>query len=593
MGKINWSQVEIDFCEGAKEVIAKMAKSGKKEKSLTFWVHVDYPPVFVYTADEGDGDGAAEFWVESLFESYEDEDREVDYQALEKKIFKHFGNACMKLKEENAFDPLVEDYMSIWVATVDTDRKQICTVGDMSEAKGLFEEEKKLKFDLTMIGKGRAKEQWWWADYKTNYEDEVKFKPTKYEIEKKLGIDFTTWYGESMADKGLPTFKTSLKSTTKLLDWMWADEHEVWSYKLCALMDAIGVKNIEYYPLTISHKTLKQKSKSYYKLANIVGVSNAVESTGYDQPDCFENLDSIGFEEDHLKGNKKKLDKIKLKIFRAKSGRNHGLVMDNDLKMAIEANGISGIEFKEIPFWQSNRMAQLEKLHKEGNLGATLRLGLAYMKGEEVEKDKKKALELIEAVLFGDSKEARKELCDGYLERGRNAETKWGKYVIGVNYHLNDKLDRAEKILQEASDLGYKRAAKYLKKLKSNPLNNLDWKDWGFWKKLSLKDIQKLVSNGADFSEELDQVMHFGAKKEVFEFLLEKQGDKINTKVNQFGHSLLMNAFGYKKSYVKALVNAGANVNHIDNYKNTVLSFAKSMEQDQEIIDLLTEKGAK
>ena len=65
-----WLQVEAEFYENAKDVFLQFESENIKESSLSFWVHLMYVGVIVYTEEEDDGDGIGSLDVPILWDAY-------------------------------------------------------------------------------------------------------------------------------------------------------------------------------------------------------------------------------------------------------------------------------------------------------------------------------------------------------------------------------------------------------------------------------------------------------------------------------------------------------------------------------------------
>lgn len=408
-GKIDWQEVEKEFVIQAKKALVKLAKTGKKEKALTFWIHVDRMPVYIYTEEFPDSTGVGGFHLKSLQTEF-DREKRTAYKSLERGILKAFTQGCKMLKKTGAFNQLLDGYMTVWVATVDTDRKMACTVGDIKKSAGIFEEHA-LSFDLSMMGKGLANKKWWFAEYDLLGNDELDFGNAFKKIKDKNGARLTTWDGVSMKDINFPKLKGTMKSNTIAPDWIYCSQHEVWSYRLVKLLKAIGVTNIETFPMEVFHQSTKQKSETYYHFVNVVGANNRIIAI-QDGKKNWQEYDFISANEYRLRGRKTALENSKQKLFRVASVRNSGLAVDNEVKLACEKNGITGIKFREIPFLKVDEVKILQEQIKKGNSKAHFRLGIVYSEGLVVKKDLKKATAIFEEVLLADEQQMDQDYID-------------------------------------------------------------------------------------------------------------------------------------------------------------------------------------
>ena len=127
-----WSTVEQEFYSNAKKAILNLISKDFKSSHITFWVHVEYPPFFIYSES---GSEVAKFDVPILWDAYEKyEESRVDmpisHDDLAKKLFDHCGKSIEKMAVEKCFDEIVDNALSIEFQTVDEQ------FGEVVEIKG-------------------------------------------------------------------------------------------------------------------------------------------------------------------------------------------------------------------------------------------------------------------------------------------------------------------------------------------------------------------------------------------------------------------------------------------------------------------------
>ncbi len=462
----NWNKIEQEFYEGAERAISALAQNGTLS-SITFWSHVEYMPVHIYTEEQYGGSGAFSFTVPTLAKNY-NSDHAMGYSEIGENLVTHFGHACQRLKENKIFDPLVDDQLSVWIETAATKRKKICTVGNSSKIDSVFAMED-LSFDLTATRSATTKEKWWFASCASLAPEKLELQPQFHEVLSDRGDSVMSWQGESLAKHKDLRFKANIQSTRQLSDWMYANAYEVWSYKLCALMKELGVTNIEYYPIQVTHEDLQETSDLFYQLAIVVGTNENVILVTEDDTELHDW--EPFFEKEFLRGKKQLLDNTSLKVFRVDRVENYGLVIDNTVKTALEANQITGIDFFEIPFWNCNELELLRLRHTGGDLRASVRLARMKLFGLGIPKEEEQAKEIIDTIIdAGDTKAFQELMYDTmsshYLWKEYRGSG-WYYYLLGVEKHFDQDEQLATIQLEKAIQLGSHRAKRLLKKMQT------------------------------------------------------------------------------------------------------------------------------
>lgn len=125
-----WSVVEQEFYSNAKNAISNLINKDFKSSHMTFWVHVEYPPFFIYSES---GYEVAKFDVPILWDAYEKYeerrgDMPISYDDLAKKLFEHCSNVIEKMTIEKCFDKIVDNTLSIEFKTVDEEFGEVVEI---------------------------------------------------------------------------------------------------------------------------------------------------------------------------------------------------------------------------------------------------------------------------------------------------------------------------------------------------------------------------------------------------------------------------------------------------------------------------------
>jgi hypothetical protein len=309
----------------------------KNIEEVTFYFHPDNQNGEIDISFNDSGDYDSDEYLPELAALMDKSN--LDQFDKEKYVIfkKHISLVLKKLFEDNSFKQKI---LYVYCQHVDEDKEIILKI-EPSNKKNLFPDPQEYRFDLSMLNQERAKSQWWKV-VTPPWQNDRPFQNLELAVE--IDDEFVPWCGESLKHIDIKTIELiSENKIKKLWDYESSDLEEVFSKRFCQMLDQIGVKNIEYYPLKVTCKATKQSSSTYYKLANIVGLVEGVSfyEKGKETPAKKPRLNNS------LKAEKKVLDGIKEKIIRCKS-QPQIFIIDNDIKEACEVNAITGIEFEEI-----------------------------------------------------------------------------------------------------------------------------------------------------------------------------------------------------------------------------------------------------
>ena len=253
-----------------------------------------------------------------------------------------------KYTKANIFN---QQSLHIYSQHIDGEKEVILKI-ESKKNKSLFPNPQQYEFDLSMVNHSKSR---WWKVITPAWQEGRSFQNLEVPENERDNVDFYSWCGESLDDEDIKSLHLiSERKIKKLWDYESSDLSEIFSDRLCQMLTQMNVKNIEYYPVTVTCKATKEASDSYYKLANIVGLVDGIlfyEDLDFDDDDEDEAIveskrvsDYIGAK---LKAEKQILDSIEEKIIRCK-GCPQIFIVDNDIKEACEANLITGIQFEEI-----------------------------------------------------------------------------------------------------------------------------------------------------------------------------------------------------------------------------------------------------
>lgn len=279
------------------------------------------------------------------------------------KIFKkHVTPILKKLKEDGRFK---QSPLCVTIQYVDFDPEIVINIKSKKTKKSLFPEPEDYAFDLSMIKRGSGKKKWWKSiDPNSQGLINPDLLPTKegwprpYQRLKDIKKQYDGYglsRGESQkGNKKLDKIElVAPMKIKKLWDYESSDLCEVFSSRFCRMLQEIGVKNVEYYPIKTTCKVSKEFSDTYYQLAVIVGLTNGILFFDEDDRKLRKSAVDVDDDFDHVRAKKDTMDKLKHKIVRC-SIYPQAFVVDNDIKEAIEVNGMTGFMFKEIPFFDKN-----------------------------------------------------------------------------------------------------------------------------------------------------------------------------------------------------------------------------------------------
>lgn len=432
-----WTRIAEEFYNGASNALSKLAKSKKPHvPSLTFWIHLDYMPVCIYTDAKFEGDGVGRFVIPTLEKEYEHGDetgkRSLTYPKLKVAIHKSFAKSILKLKKDGVFDPFCADHLAIFCHTEDSDAALVTTLGDVKAVPYLFQE--KPLVELSQSKNSKPSKGWWFASA--------------------VGPNITVRVSEKF-DKIEITGRT-------LKEWVHTGRRDVWSYRLIGVLRQLGIKELTVSPMAASQLALKQASKSFYASATLDEVRTDVflaEADDERKRDYGADKSDVS----RLRFGKTLAAERKPKAFRI-DGWSRGIVVSDDVKRAIEANGISGILFSEIKPQKSElQIKDLEALVKSGDEDAAWRLGVEFLHGRLVRVDVKRALELFERVIDSDDLDAIEKLRAVDLKKfGDNCGI--AEVVKGLALLKNHELYEGSRAIQRAKALGAPNIKAYQKK---------------------------------------------------------------------------------------------------------------------------------
>ncbi len=276
-------------------------------------------------------------------------------------IKKHLSPALKKLKKENLFN---RDSLYIYLQHVDEEKDLILEV-KAKKKKSIFPDPQQFTFDLSMTNRGNGKSQWWKSiDPNSQGLIDPDYLPTKkdwsrsYQCLQDVKDDYdghSLSKGKSQKEnKRLKNIQLiSENKIKKLWDYEHSDLKEIFSNRFCQMLQQIGVTNVEYYPLKTTCKATKSSSSTYYQLAVIVGLTKGILFFDEEDHDQRTNILRVDEDFDLIRADKKIMDGISHKIIRSEIYP-QAFVVDNDIKEAIEANGMTGFMFKKVPFFDEN-----------------------------------------------------------------------------------------------------------------------------------------------------------------------------------------------------------------------------------------------
>lgn len=330
-------------------------KLDKKVDSVNFFFHPDQDALIVVEYNEENPD----IFLPELDELIQKSGAE--YEAKYKIFKKHVSPILKQLHKEKFFK---HSPLEVTIQYVDGDAEIVLNIKGKKTKKSLFPEPEDYSFDLSMISKGSGKKQWWYS-YDPNSQSLINpdHLPTKeggprpYQclLDPKDKYDgYTLSKGVSQKEnKALKNIQLiSDKKIKKLWDYESSDLNEIFSSRFCQMLQHMGVSNVEYYPVTTTCKTTGESSKTYYQLAVIVGLTEGV--LFFDRKENKQRTKSLRVDKnfDHIRAKKNVMDKCPHKIIRC-AIKPSAVLVDNDIKEAVEANGLTGFMFKAIPFYDA------------------------------------------------------------------------------------------------------------------------------------------------------------------------------------------------------------------------------------------------
>lgn len=258
----------------------------------------------------------------------------------------HIASILETLNKENVF---TKKNLFVYSQHIDGAKEVILRI-DIKKIN-LFPPSQHYSFDLSMVHQERERK--WWKVVTPTWQEDRPFQNLELTPNTREDINFYSWIGESLCHINIKNLTLiSDRKIKKLWDYESSDLYEIFSDRFCQMLSQIGVKNIEYYPVTVTCKATEETSSSYYKLANIVGLVEGIYF--YDKSDFEKGIDTIIKSKrvwkkvnSIMKAKKEILYCIEEKIVRCKDCRQL-FIVDNDIKEACEINKITGIEFEDI-----------------------------------------------------------------------------------------------------------------------------------------------------------------------------------------------------------------------------------------------------
>lgn len=127
-----WKEVENQFYEAAKEGFQELRDTKTKNDKLYIFVNglSEYPLFFMDPLlDDAEAEMGIQMDVEILIIAYEKYlEEEYDEYKYQERLYQHCGNVFNKLADENYFDGLFDEELSIIFTTLGMDWKTLCKV---------------------------------------------------------------------------------------------------------------------------------------------------------------------------------------------------------------------------------------------------------------------------------------------------------------------------------------------------------------------------------------------------------------------------------------------------------------------------------
>ncbi len=260
-------------------------------------------------------------------------------------LFKnHIESTIKALNKHNVFAK--KNNLSIYTQHIDKSKEAILSINK----KNIFPLSQNYTFNLQLTNQKNEKK--WWKVIPPLYQEDRAFQNLNRSEKDNQNVNFYSDEGLSLRHLNIKNLALiSELKLKKLWDYEASDLEAIFSNRFCEMLNQIGVKNIEYYPLAVTCNTTGDTSSSYYKLANIVGLIEGVYL--YEKSDFEKGIDTLIKNRRFAKFNttlkieKEVLNSCKEKIVRCKAYPEI-FIVDNDIKIACEINAISGIEFEEV-----------------------------------------------------------------------------------------------------------------------------------------------------------------------------------------------------------------------------------------------------
>lgn len=491
----DWRAVEERLFDGAKTLLAQLAERRNKESEICFWTHVERGPVFLYTRELNGGDGAGQINVPPLNRILRGS---FDLDALQMA----FHRSIIALKDAGHFDPFVDGTLSVYFQTVDEERALVCVVGDVASQPQIFAERPFQPVVLELTDE-EANSQWWLMTCAEQpHEQRAQFHRFWKSLMSDRGLKRLKPYGTSLKHLDLPTIEVTVDGVAQAPDWLDGDASftpTFFSYRLCTLLKQLGIVDLEYLPVRVAHHSLEQTSESYYQLVAIPQTCDFVFAAP--EAPALRFASTLYFKDENtLFGRTGVLKRSRHQLFASTTTHGKGLIVNDRVRQACEANAMGGIRFERIQSWEVDELTAYQKLDQAGDLYGTWRLGMLHLEGILVERSLTTAIDRFETVIAqGDAAEVGRMIEE--LRFYNQPYEGWFHYLCGLQQEKDGDLSRARHSYKLAVDQGFERAPAKLAALDANPSAKISWTSMSFWRELTAERFRELKEAGAEFSD--------------------------------------------------------------------------------------------